>query len=414
MRGGAGIFYDRPQGNQVFDMISNAPGVLNSRLDFGRLQDLTSSGGNDPYPTLSLNPTAFGFKPPRTNQWNLGVQHKLTQTVILDVAYVGSTSSDLLRQTQINAVPFGATFLPQNQDPTRVPGAVAGSTALPNDFLRPYRGYGNIRMWDYSGYGDYKALQTSVTRRFDKGFMVSGFWVWSKAQGINSTDQAAGVPNLTPEQTRALDYGLVDYDRTHNFTINAIYQTPKVTENKGLGFLVNDWQLSGVYRWTSGRPNTINFSIPGIGAANLTGTDGNPNARIALTCDPGIGYSGDPYKQFANTSCFAPPQPGSNGNETPRFFARNPPLNNLDLSVSKNFPLTHATKFEVRLDIFNFLDTVQFTGLNSTVNFKSLTDSTITNLPYDASGNLTQRNGFGTVNGTAPPRTLQLVARLAF
>ena len=136
---------------------------------------------------------------------------------------------------QINAVPFGATFLPQNQDPTRVPSAVAGSTALPNDFLRPYRGYGNIRMWDYSGYGDYKALQTSVTRRFDRGFMVSGFWVWSKAQGINSTDGAAGVPNLTEEQTRALDYGLVDYDRTHNFTINAIYQTPKVTDSKGLG-----------------------------------------------------------------------------------------------------------------------------------------------------------------------------------
>ena len=48
------------------------------------------------------------------------------EEVILDVAYVGSRSTDLLRQVQINAVPFGATFLPQNQDPTRVPSAVAG------------------------------------------------------------------------------------------------------------------------------------------------------------------------------------------------------------------------------------------------------------------------------------------------
>ncbi len=201
VRGGFGIFYDRPQGNMVFDMISNAPGVLNSRLDLGRLQDLTSAGG-DPYPTLSLNPTAFGFKPPRVDQWNVGVQHKLVEELILDVAYVGSRSTDLLRQVQINAVPFGATFLPQNQDPTRVPSAVPGASALPNDFLRPYRGYGNIRMWDYSGYADYKALQTSVTRRFDRGFMVSGFWVWSKAQGINSTDVSAGVPNLSEAQTR--------------------------------------------------------------------------------------------------------------------------------------------------------------------------------------------------------------------
>ena len=115
-------------------------------------------------------------------------------------------------------------------------------------------------------------------------------------------------PNLTEEETKRLDYSLLDYDRTHNFTVNAIYQLPMLTQSKALGVLVNEWQISGVYRWTSGRPYTVGFSIPGVGAANLTGTDGNPNARIALTCDPGKGWSGDPYRQF-DTSCFAPPQP---------------------------------------------------------------------------------------------------------
>ena len=43
LRGGFGIFYDRPQGNMVFDMIANAPGVLNSTLQWGRLQDLTAA-----------------------------------------------------------------------------------------------------------------------------------------------------------------------------------------------------------------------------------------------------------------------------------------------------------------------------------------------------------------------------------
>jgi hypothetical protein len=413
VRGGFGIFYDRPQGNMVFDMISNAPGVLNSSLQWGRLQDLTSATG-DPSPTLSLNPTAFDFKPPRVTQWNVGVQRKLVEEVILDVAYVGSKSSDLLRQVQINAVPFGATFKPENQDPTRVPGAVPGSTALPNDFMRPYRGFGNIRMWDYSGYSDYKGLQTSVTRRFERGFLLSGFWVWSKAQGINNDDFSAGVPNLSAEETRRLDYSLLNYDRTHNFTVNAIYQTPRATERRGLGLLANDWQFSGVYRWTSGEPYTVNFQIPGIGAANLTGTDGNPNARVALTCDPGKGWSGDPYRQFTNASCFAPPQPGSRGDETPRFFAREPPLNNFDLSVSKNVPIGRGARFEIRLDMFNVLDKVQFTRVWDTVNFASVTDKTITNLPYDAQGNLVQRNGFGTVREVADPRRLQLVTRLTF
>ena len=49
-----------------------------------------------------------------------------------------------------------------------------------------------------------------------------------------------------------------------------------------------------------------------------------------------------------------------------------------------------------------------------TANFASLTDRTITNLPYDASGNLVNPNGFGAITGVAPPRTLQLVTRVTF
>ena len=76
--------------------------------------------------------------------------------------------------------------------------------------------------------------------------------------------------------------------------------------------------------------------------------------------------------------------------------------------------IAHGAKFEIRFDIFNALDTVQFTTVNNTVNFRSLTDPTITNLPYDAQGNLVQRNGFGTISGVAPPRTLQIVTRVTF
>ena len=333
--------------------------------------------------------------------------------IIVDLAYVGSTSKDLLRQVQINALPFGATFQPQNQDPTRAPSAVLGSSALPNDFLRPYPGYGGIRMWDYSGYSNYHALQTSVTRRFDRGFSFNGFWVWSKALGINSTDFAAGVPNLSDAETRRLDYSLLDYDRPHNILLSSIYQLPSFTSSKVLGLLINEWQLSGAYRWTSGRPYGVGFNIDGISAANLTGTDGNPNARIVLTCDPGGGSSSDPYRQI-NTACFAPPQPHSDGAESSRFFLHAPPINNLDLSISKRVTVYGRSQFEFRVDMFNALNHTQFTGVNATANFASLTNPAITNLPYDANGNLTQRNGFGTINGVAPPRSLQLVTRVTF
>ena len=132
-----------------------------------------------------------------------------------------------------------------------------------------------------------------------------------------------------------------------------------------------------------------------------------------MTCDPGGGYSANPYQEI-NTSCFAPPQPNSHGDESARLFLRNPPTNNLDMSLSKNFAVVRNVKFEFRVDIFNALNHPQFTGVNATANFASLTDHTITNLPYDANGTLVQPNGFGTINGVAPPRTLQLVTRVTF
>lgn len=252
-----------------------------------------------------------------------------------------------------------------------------------------------------------------MNRRYENGLLFSVFYVWSKALGINNDDFAPGAPNLSEDEIKRLDYSYLGFDRPHNVVLNFVYQTPKLADG-ALGYLANDWQFSGIYRWTSGRPYTVGYSIPGVNAANLTGNDGNPSARIVLTCDPGKGYSGDPYNQIANPSCFAPPQPGSDGAESARFFLRAPPINNVDFSISKIVPFGKGVKAEVRLDMFNALNHTQFTGVNSSVSFASLTNPTITNLPYDAGGNLVRQNGFGAINGVAPPRTLQLVTRLTF
>jgi hypothetical protein len=410
VRGGFGIFYDRPQGNIVFDTINNAPGVLVSGLQWGRLQDLSSAAG-DPYPTLGMQPTAYDFTPPKVTAWNVGVQHKLWHAITLDVAYVGSITKNLIEQDQINALPKGTRFLPENQDPTRTPSSTPGATAYTTDLLRPYQGYGGIRWWDATGESNYHALQAAVNRRFDNGLMFSVFYVWSKTLGIGNTDWSARVPYADDAENRRVNYSYTDYDRPHNFVVNFIYQTPKVADG-AFGLLANEWQISGVYRWTSGRPYGIGWSIPGIGSDNLTGGS-DLGARVRLTCDPGSGWSSDPYKQI-DTSCFAPPQVGSDGAESARFFLHAPPISNLDLSISKAFTLGKGIRFEVRLDAFNALNHTQFTGVNSTVNFAGLNDPTITNLPYDAGGNFVRNNGFGTINGVAPPRTIQLVTRLTF
>ncbi|MGD8896788.1 MAG: TonB-dependent receptor plug domain-containing protein [Acidobacteriota bacterium] len=411
LRGGFGVFHDRPWGNMVYNQIANAPGMLQPTLQWGRLQDLRAAGG-DPNPTLVMWPTAYDFTPPKVYAWNIGLQRKLAHAIVLDVAYVGSSSKNLLGYEFINAVPYGAKLLPQNQDPTRPSSPTPGASALPDDFLRPYPGYGDIGLVGYPGYSNHHSLQTSLQRRFDEGFMFSVFYVWSKTLGINDGDGWSIRPNATDEEVRRADYSYTILDRPHTFVVNFVYQTPRVAGGV-LGVLANEWQISGIYRWMSGTPYAINFFIPGIGAANLTGSDLRQNARVIVTCDPGKGSSGDPYRQL-DTSCFAPPQPGSDGTESARYFVHGPAVNNLDLSISKALTLGGRVRLEVRLDMFNALNHTQFSGVNNTVSFAGLSDPTITNLPYDEDGNLVRQNGFGTINGVRPPRTIQLVTRLTF
>jgi len=392
--------------------------MLNPSLTWGNLQNLTASTG-DPYAPLGgMQPTAYDFIPPRVMAWNVGVQRKLGHAIVLDVAYVGSTSDDLLEYDQINAVAPGAAFKPENQDPTRTPGAVPGATALPADLLRPYKGYGSIQLWQNSAYANYHSLQAGVTRRFDKGLMFSVFYVWSKTLTTADSDWGTRLPYSTKEQNAAANYSYAVNDRPHNFVANFIYQTPKVASG-ALGILANEWQISGIYRFTSGRPYAITTSIPGYntnpgqnGISNITGGS-DFQARVVLTCDPGSGSSSDPYKQI-NTSCFAPPTVGGNGYESARYFLHAPSINNVDLSVSKGFTFGKGIRFEVRLDAFNAFNHTQFTGVNNQVSFAGINDPTVTNLPYDASGNLVRQNGFGTINGVAPPRTIQVVTRLTF
>jgi len=411
IRGGGAILYDRPMGNIVFDMGGNAPSVLNSNLQWGLLQNLGAAGG-DPSTPLGLAPTAYGFNPPKVYSWNIGVQHKLPYKMVFDIAWVASSSSNLLRKSNINAPALGATFDPANQDPTK-PASSNGSSALPTDFLRPYRGYSDINLYDYTGFSNYQSLQTSVQRRFDKGLMFTLVYVWSKALTTNTSDytsdQVAGGIVGNHDTIRKYDYSYSNWDRPHNFAASFIYQTPKVTES-ALKWLVNDWQISGVYRLSSGQPYAITYST-GLGNANLSGTS-NPAARIVVTCDPGSGHSSDPYAQIANPSCFAPPQQGSNGLESARRFVHGPGISNLDLSLSKAIPVGNRVRMEVRLDAFNALNHTQFTGVNNQVNFDA--NGNITNLPFDSSGKLVNVNGFGTINGVASPRTLQLVTRLTF
>ncbi len=416
IRGGGGMFYDRPQGNTVFDLVQNPPVTVQPTLFYGRVQDVGTGL------VLLAPPNLVAIdrvgKIPTTYAFNLGVQYKLPFESVLDVSYVGTVGSHLLQRRSLNAPNYGAAYLSQNQDPTSTANAaIAGNRALPLDFLRPYSGFGQIQYIEPASSSNYHSLQTSLNRRFSKGLLLGATYTWSKALGTQSADLPGitgfGAPNNL-DQRRA-NYGIQDFDRRHNFNLNWVYEIPKLTQNRALGYALNDWQLSGIYRYLSGQPYSVGFSIPGISAYTITGTQNVEGGRIVILKNPGSGSSSDPYRQF-DVSAFTIPNTGSTSYESGRNYLNRAPVNSWDLSLSKRFKFLETAEVELRFDAFNALNHTQFDAVNTTLNVVGFETSTgkINSNPANLASETGNLTGFGAVTSVRPPRNLQLSARFRF
>ncbi|MFN0084436.1 MAG: carboxypeptidase regulatory-like domain-containing protein [Blastocatellia bacterium] len=412
VRGGGGVFYDRPQGNTVFDLVQNPPTTIIPTFFYGRMQDIGTGQ------VLLAPPALVAFdlegKVPTSYAYNLGVQYKLPLDSVLDISYVGTKASHLIQRRNLNAPAYGAAYLASNQDPTLAASTQPGATALPVDFLRPYAGFGNISYIEPAASSNYHSLQTSINRRFRAGLLLGVNYTWSKALGTQTNDlpgiNGFGAVRIDGNERRA-NYGPLDFDRRHNFNVNWVYELPKFTNSTAAGLALNNWQVSGIYRFQTGAPYNVGFTIPGISAYTLTGTQTNEGARVALTGKPGSGGSSDPYRQF-DVSAFAAPKPGSLGLESGRNFLYRPAINSWDLALSKEFRIKERVRFEVRLDAFNALNHTQFDGINSTLVVRSFADPTPTNLATESTRSLW--TGFGAVTSVRPPRNMQLSARFQF
>jgi hypothetical protein len=191
-----------------------------------------------------------------------------------------------------------------------------------------------------------------------------------------------------------------------------VYTLPTLFKNQQrLHTVFDNWQLSGATRFVSGDPITPGFSISGAGNAQLTGSF-TEAARIGLIGRPSTGSS-DPYNRL-NEAAFVAPKQGSLGLESGLRYVTNPGIANFDISLQKSVSVAEKLRMQFRVDAFNAFNHPQFSAINSTLNFASLTNPVPTNLPYDSTGKLVNPNGFGTVSTSRDGRVLQTVIRLQF
>jgi hypothetical protein len=447
IRMGGGVFYERIQGNMIFNQINFPPALLTPKIYYGNLNDIASSSGTVfPIAAGGLSPEG---KMPTVYNFNFSIQRELPGKVLLDVGYVGMLNRHELARAPFNEAPFGSAWLPQNQDPTKAV-KLNGDNALPVDFLRPYVGYvGTGASVAQSGLGsggfiatfgsnaNYNALQVSVNRRMARDFTAGVAYAWSKVLGTDADYSFVG----NPVNHRKADYAPLTYDRTQTLVVNSVYNVPPgapkstVLDNFAGRALLNNWQLSGIASFASGQPivvggNSItsigSYNVQGLGAATLnrelTGSEGW-SARPVLTCNPNLSRGERTIYAFINTSCFAPAGAGSTGMDSTLRPFRGPGVENFDLSVFKKFPLggDGVRYLQFRLEMYNAFNHTQWggvvasnyipAGFNNTPTFDAT--GKITNLPA-ALGGGGGRYGFGALNAVRPPRNIQVGVKIYF
>ena len=440
IRGGGGLFFDRPSGQYSFAQTGNPPTGQVSTVQFSTLQSIAAGGLQTVTPPL-LSVYNYNSKLPSSWMWNAGVQMALPWTSSLDVSYVGTHSYNILAYgasglttvqsaLDLNAPDLGAAYLPQNQDPTLAPSTIPGATALKTDLLRPYRGLGII----YSSWGrfwtQYDSFQTSYNRRFSHGWQAGFNWTWS-LRSIGDTNSplhfihnADGSISDDPHQP-ALDALLNNTgNRPHIIKANFVWQLPTLggtsAAAKAIGAVVNDWQLSGVFTGGSGVPYDGTYSYQSNGSnVNLTGSP-DYLARIVVNGDPGSGCSSNQYKQF-NTAAFSGPTYGSIGNESGANLLRGCALHIMDLSINRTIRVGGNRNVQIRVDLFNAFNSVIYNAVQFTEQLNSpATPTVVTNNQYLADGTLNpartqpQTAGFGAATGAQSLRTVQAQLRFQF
>jgi len=447
IRGGAGMSYDRVQGNIAFDQIANPPTVLQPQLLFGQLAELTPGQTGLLAPSGVVGYAREGFVP-TIYSMSLSVQREIGFNTVVDIAYVGTLSRHLFLARELNATPFGYLFTKAAQDPTFFPGSVIpeadasipqvykdaglrfdGTKALPANLVRPFPGLAGIRFEENVATSNFNSLQVAVNRRFSRGFTFSLAYTFSKALGVAAGDGSF----VNPYNTRLYDYRLLDFDRTHAFVATYVYELPRLGSRWGNNWLtrglLDGWQFSGITSLISGNPFELGVGVGGINVnQRITGSWTEP-PRYRLKGDPAAGPNG----LLINPDAFIIPEIGSLGLGE-RTYLRNPGINNTDLSLFKNFSLGNPDnnrRLQLRFEVFNVFNHTQFSGINAGTNisvpradggfdtgnaiFANYNQAVITNNlrngPVEGS-NRPLGQFFGEYNGARDPRIIQLGVKL--
>lgn len=403
VRGAYGMYFDYIPQDLLIANFTNSAGLATNPigpqavLSLSNNYDPTAWSGINPGNTV-VTPIAPPFPPsgadifftprnlvtPYSQNWNLNLERELNRNLALQVGYVGSKGTKLVRLRDANQPDV-------NGD-------------------RPNTNYGFMDEFATISASTYNALQATLRSRNWHG--LSGFtgYTFSKSlddasDGIDFNFATVALPQ--DSNNLAAEHGPSNFDTRHRFTAALSYEFPRFGGSKRLGA---GWAVNTIITMQSGRP------VPVVNADDTSGatfdqfpSPSNFHQRPNLV--PGERIINSNWESapdvtgYLNGNAFADPPEGTFGT-LGRNAIYGPRFHNVDFALTKETPITDRANLQLRAEFFNILNHPNFALPNFFVSPGSTGQGLITQTPDQAQTN----PGLG----GGGPRVIQIGAKILF
>jgi hypothetical protein len=375
VRGGYGIFLNQWAYSVQTAFARNLPFFYARQVDVPTAQrvpvyqthDILTS---DPTGVVAPNIMDHAYAVEYTQTWSGGLQYELLPSTMFEVSYLGSWT-------------LGADNATVRNVPEPGPGSIQSR--------REISPLGPIRTIRFDGKSIYHGLTLKTEQRLRRNYAYSVSYTLSASTDDASSPGATESEANVPQDVRNVfdetgEWAASSFDHRHQFVASGTYQLPFFAGQGGLaeGFL-GGWRVNAVLFAQSGAPFTVNL---GVDQANI---GSGPAQRPDQLKDPNLSSSERRPEQWFDTSAFALPAQYTFGS-APRNSVIGPGFTSLDLVVAKGWTLGGTRQLELRWEVFNALNTVNF----------------------DIPSRIFGTANFGRVFSARNPREMQLGAKLSF
>lgn len=395
---GFGLYYGRIQNGPIFRALATTG---SSQAQFN--VQTSSAAANAPiYPFIlptanapavsNIQAFAPGFQAPASDEVDANVQQFLGWNTVLGIAYLGSFGKNLPTFIDTNIAPASAT-----RTYTFAGGPFAGRNwTVPLYTARVNTGVNAYTQIFSNVTSSYNALAVSAEHRLTQGVQFKVSYTFSKA--LDYAYNQTGVPTDTNDATDPFsvrpDYGLSVNDTPQRLVGSLILQPKFHLSNKVEALSANGWTLAPVFTIVSGVPYSY-----GLSSGNAL-----PGGSTSFNESGGLNIINFPaYSSLAGNSGL----PGIRRNS-----ARQAPIKDVDLRLSRSFSLKDKYKLTVSGESFNLLNSQEFTNYNTTAYTLSAASARAN------TGTATYQSSFGTPSGAGNTiyreRQIQFVGRFEF